>query len=61
MLVRLLENGLYAEAVDRYDLNSCIECGLCAYVCPAGIPIYHYIVLGKYEFDKIKSAEESND
>lgn len=60
MLVRLLENGLYEEAVDQYDLNSCIECGLCAYVCMARIPVFHYIMLGKYEFDRIKNAEESN-
>ncbi|MBW1763170.1 MAG: 4Fe-4S dicluster domain-containing protein [Deltaproteobacteria bacterium] len=60
MLIRLLENGLYEEAVDQYDLLSCIECGLCAYVCSARIPVFHYIMLGKYEFDRIKSAEESN-
>jgi len=61
MLVRLLENGLYEDAVDEYDLLSCIECGLCAYVCTAQIPIFHYIMLGKFEFDRIKSAEEAND
>jgi electron transport complex protein RnfC len=61
MLVRLLENGLYEDAVDEYDLLSCIECGLCAYVCTAQIPILHYIMLGKFEFDRIKSAEEAND
>jgi len=60
MLVRLLENGLYEDAVEEYDLLSCIECGLCAYVCTARIPIFHYIMLGKYEFDRIISAEESN-
>jgi electron transport complex protein RnfC len=60
MLVRLLENGLYEEAVEEYDLLSCIECGLCSYVCPALIPVFHYIMLGKYEFGKIKSMEESH-
>lgn len=60
MLVRLLENGLYEEAVEEYDLLSCIECGLCAYVCVARIPLFHYIMLGKYEFGKIKTLEEAN-
>ena len=60
MLVRLLENGLYEEAVDQYDLLSCIECGLCAYVCIARIPVFHYIMLGKNEFEKMKRMEESH-
>ncbi len=62
MLVRLLENGLYEEAVEEYDLLSCIECGLCAYVCVARIPLFQYIMLGKYEFEKIKMKllEENN-
>jgi electron transport complex protein RnfC len=60
MLVRLLENGLYEEAAEEYDLLSCIECGLCSYVCVARIPLFQYIMLGKHEFDIIKSAEESN-
>ncbi|MFC1534824.1 4Fe-4S dicluster domain-containing protein [Thermodesulfobacteriota bacterium] len=60
MLVRLLENGLYEEAVEEYDLLSCIECGLCAYVCVAQIPVFHYIILGKYEYEKMKSMEESH-
>ena len=60
MLVRLLENGLYEDAVEQYDLLSCVECGLCSYVCTARIPVFHYIMLGKHEFARIRSAEESN-
>jgi electron transport complex protein RnfC len=60
MLVRLLENGLYEEAVQDYNLLSCIECGLCAYVCVARIPVFHFIMLGKYEFGRLKTMEESN-
>lgn len=60
MLVRLLENGLYEEAAEEYDLLYCIECGLCSYVCVARIPVFHYIMLGKYELDRAKVAEESN-
>jgi electron transport complex protein RnfC len=60
MLVRLLENGLYEEAVEEYDLLACIECGLCAYVCVARIPLFHYIMMGKYEFGKMKMLEETD-
>jgi electron transport complex protein RnfC len=60
MLIRVLENGLYEEAAKDYDLLSCIECGLCSYVCTARIQIFHYIMLGKYEFTRIETVEESN-
>ena len=60
MLVRLLENGLYEEAADTYDLHSCIECGLCSYVCIGRIPIFHYIMLGKHELAGRSTVEESN-
>jgi electron transport complex protein RnfC len=60
MLIRVLANDLYEEAAKEYDLLSCIECGLCSYVCPAHIQIFHYIMLGKYEFSQIETAEESN-
>jgi len=57
MLVRLLEAGHYEEAATSYDLHSCIECGLCSFVCVARIPIFQYIRLAKYELDRIKLAE----
>jgi electron transport complex protein RnfC len=60
MLIRVLENGMYEEAVQTYDLLSCIECGLCTFVCPARIPIFHYVMLGKYEYDRMREAEGSN-
>jgi electron transport complex protein RnfC len=59
MLVRVLSNGLYEDAVD-YDLHCCIECGLCDYVCVARIPIFHYIMLGKQEIVRINNLEGSN-
>jgi electron transport complex protein RnfC len=61
MLIRVLENGMYEEAVRTYDLLSCVECGLCSFVCIARIPIFHYVMLGKYEYDRMKNAEASND
>ena len=58
MLVRVLENGLYEDAENEYDLLSCIDCGLCSLVCIARIPILHYIALGKVEVARLHRAEE---
>jgi len=61
MLVRFLEAGHYEEAADQYDLYSCIECGLCSFVCPSKIPIFQFIRLAKYELERMKSAEATNE
>lgn len=60
MLVRLLGRSLYEEAAESYDLNCCIECGLCSYVCVAGIPVFHHIMLGKHELIRLRNLEGSN-
>jgi electron transport complex protein RnfC len=60
-MVRFLAAGAYEDAADLYDLHTCIECGLCTYFCVARIPISQYIRLGKYELDRAKAAEETND
>jgi electron transport complex protein RnfC len=60
LLVRFLEAGHYEEAAERYDLLSCIECGLCSFVCVSKIPIFQYIKLAKYELDRAKSTEATN-
>ena len=49
--------GHYEEAADNYDLFSCIECGLCSFVCVSKIPIFQYIKLAKYELDRAKASE----
>jgi electron transport complex protein RnfC len=59
MLVRFLEAGQFEEAADNYDLLSCIECGLCSFVCVSRIPIYQYIKLAKYELDRAKASQET--
>ena len=34
-------------ALNRYKVNMCLECGCCAYVCPARRPLSHVMVLAK--------------
>jgi electron transport complex protein RnfC len=60
LLVRYLEAGKYADAEESYDLNSCVECGLCSYVCVSKIPILQYIVLAKHELARMRSTEPLN-
>lgn len=38
-----------------YDLFDCIECGVCAYVCPSHIPLVQYYRFAKSE---VRAQEE---
>jgi electron transport complex protein RnfC len=37
------------DMAKAYGVLDCIECGCCAYVCPAAIPLVHYFKYGKSE------------
>jgi electron transport complex protein RnfC len=58
-LGKYCEFGKYEEAADQYALFTCIECGLCAYVCPSRRPLVHFIKLGKQELS-LKKKENAN-
>jgi len=38
------------DLANRYDMMACCECGCCAYVCPAQIPLAQYIRAGKNQW-----------
>ena len=40
------------ESLANYHIADCVECGACAYDCPANIPIVSYIKTGKAELRK---------
>lgn len=40
------------EKAEGYYLAYCIDCGCCSYVCPAKIPLLHWIKYGKSEVGK---------
>lgn len=48
-----IRNTEYQEA-KKMHLLDCMECGCCAYICPARIPLLDYFKLGKYEIRKKK-------
>ncbi|MFW6256620.1 MAG: electron transport complex subunit RsxC [Bacillota bacterium] len=47
-LMNFVKEDMYEKA-EKFQLESCIECGSCAYVCPSKIPLVHYFQLGKAE------------
>ncbi len=64
----LLPQQLYPYARDRdyeraaeYDLNACIECGCCAYVCPSNIPLVDYYRKAKSEIQNLERARLESD
>ena len=44
---------LYKKGIPYEKAKNCIECGACDYVCPAGIPLVHYL---KWSKEKQKNA-----
>jgi len=51
MFVNLVKKEDYESLAD-YHIANCVECGACAYGCPAKIPIVSYIKTGKVELRK---------
>ncbi|NLA92004.1 MAG: electron transport complex subunit RsxC [Spirochaetales bacterium] len=45
-LYRLIDHAQYEEAMAN-NLMDCKECGCCAYICPAHLPLVHGMKLGK--------------
>lgn len=61
LLVRFLEAEFYEEATEGYDLDACLECGLCSYVCVSKIPIFQYIKLAKHELAQMAMEEMATE
>ncbi len=60
LLARYCEFSLF-ENCEELDIDYCIECGLCAYVCSSGRPLVQYIQFAKKEIKKIKEIEEEEE
>ena len=56
-LAQLTRSGDFAAARE-WGLLDCMECGSCAYVCPAGIPLVQWVRLGKAEVLRSKRSME---
>ena len=56
-IVVLSKNERFEDA-KNWGLMDCIECGTCSYVCPANIPLVHWIRFGKSGYIKIRKKSE---
>jgi len=45
----------YWDKVEEQYVSDCMECGACAYICPARIPLVQYIKEGKFAVSKKKT------
>jgi electron transport complex protein RnfC len=57
LLMTLSEKGLF-ERAEKERITDCMECGSCAYACPANRPLLDYIRLGKSTV--LRMAREQN-
>ncbi|PID51453.1 MAG: electron transport complex subunit RsxC [Pasteurellales bacterium] len=46
------------EKAKAYNLDACIECGVCAFVCPSNIPLVQYFRNEKAEIAEIERKEK---
>lgn len=56
-LAALIRVGDIATARE-WGLADCMECGSCAYLCPAAIPLVHWLRFGKAEAHRLKRQSE---
>ncbi len=54
-IANFITHERFLEAKD-YGVLDCIECGCCAYICPAKLPLVHTIKYGKNEVYKMERA-----
>ena len=47
------------EAMDKYHIMDCIECGACTYTCPARLPLTHAFRLGKQQVNNARMAAQA--
>jgi len=55
-LMRLTKFGKLIEA-DKWGILNCVECGCCEFVCPANIPLVHWIRTGKSKVTLLKKQK----
>lgn len=56
MMNKYINHKLYDKAVEC-GISNCKECGACAWVCPAGIPLVQNFRQGKYIINKLTASK----
>lgn len=49
------------ESAAAHDLMACCECGCCAFVCPANIPLPQYLRVGKNQWRIIQMQKQQQE
>ena len=57
LIVSYVENGRWDLAKEAGIMN-CMECGSCAFVCPAGRNVMHLMRFGKFMIQELEKAEK---
>ncbi len=56
--IALASRGLNWEMAERFYIQTCMECGCCAYECPASLPLVQMIRMGKANIAKNKAQNK---
>lgn len=54
---QFVRRGKY-EKLETYNINVCIECAACEYICPSNVPLIESIQKGKKKLKEIKDAAD---
>jgi electron transport complex protein RnfC len=46
---------------ENWGILDCVECGSCQYICPAAIPLVHWIRLGKNQVMELRRKTSASD
>ena len=57
-LMKYSKYGSLAEA-EKWGILDCVECGCCQFVCPAKIPLVHWLRLGKNKISDMKRKKSA--
>lgn len=59
-LMKYVQYEFLSDAED-WGILDCVECGSCQYICPAAIPLVHWIRLGKNQIMESKRKQRADD
>jgi len=59
-LMKYVRYGHMQEA-ESWGIMDCVECGCCQYICPANIPLVHWMRLGKSRIISLKRQKKAHD
>ncbi|NOR12677.1 MAG: electron transport complex subunit RsxC [Candidatus Aminicenantes bacterium] len=51
----------FLSDAENWGILDCVECGSCQYICPAAIPLVHWIRLGKNQVMGLKRKKSANN